>query len=73
MVKVGINGNDHYRDRVRCYLFPNVEENENRIISRNGDVSWPQRSSGLTPLNYFLWRAVDENILIESTEWAAAI
>jgi len=25
------------------------------IISRGGDVNWPQRSCNLTPLDFFLW------------------
>jgi len=29
-----------------------------RIISQNADVNWPPRSCELTPLGYFLWRAV---------------
>ena len=30
-------------------LFPN------RVVSRNGDISWPPRSPDLTPCDYFLW------------------
>ena len=33
---------------------------ENRIISRNSDDNWPPRSCDLTPLDYFLWRAVKD-------------
>jgi len=27
---------------------------------QNGDVNWPPRSRDLTPLDYFLWRAVKD-------------
>ncbi|KOC60088.1 hypothetical protein WH47_09086 [Habropoda laboriosa] len=26
-----------------------------RVISRGGDINWPQISCDLTPLNFFLW------------------
>ena len=35
---------------------------ENRIMSRNFDVSWPPRSCDLTPLDYFLWGAVKNKL-----------
>lgn len=31
------------------------ERFEGMVISRRGDVNWPQRSCDLTPLNFFLW------------------
>ena len=31
---------------------------EDRIVSRRADVVWPPQSCDLTPLDYYLWRAV---------------
>ena len=33
---------------------------EDRIISRRADVGWPPRSCDLTPLDYYLWVAVND-------------
>ena len=33
---------------------------EDRIISRRADVLWPPRSCNLTPLDYYLWGAVED-------------
>ncbi|GFY26803.1 transposable element Tc3 transposase [Trichonephila clavipes] len=33
-----------------------------RLISRFGPVNWPPRSCDLTPLDYFLWVYVKENV-----------
>ena len=35
---------------------------EDRIISRRADVVWPPRSCDLTPLAYYLWGAVKDNV-----------
>ena len=37
---------------------------ENRIISRRADVVWPPRSCDLTPLDYYLWRVVNDKFTI---------
>ena len=39
---------------VLCPLF------EDRINSRRADVDWPPRSCDLTPLDYYLWGAVED-------------
>ena len=33
---------------------------EDRIISRRANVVWPHRSCDLTPLDYYLWSAVND-------------
>ena len=33
---------------------------EDRIIRRRADVVWPPRSCNLTPLGYYLWRAIKD-------------
>jgi hypothetical protein len=33
-----------------------------RVISRGGDISWPPRSCDLTPLDYFLWGFLKDNV-----------
>ena len=33
---------------------------KDRIFSRTADVVWPPRSCDLTPLNYYLWCAVED-------------
>jgi len=42
----------HYTRHVREYLN---ESFPNRWLGRGGPVSWPPRSSDLTPLDYYLW------------------
>ena len=42
----------HYTQHVREYLN---ESFPNRWLGRGGPVSWPPRSSDLTPLDYYLW------------------
>lgn len=32
------------------------------VISRNGDVNWPERSCDLTPVDYFLWGYLKDQI-----------
>ena len=41
---------------------------KNRIISRNSDVNWPHRSCDLTPLDYFLWGAVQDKCYANHAE-----
>ena len=45
----------------------------NRIISRHSDVNWPIRSCGLTPLDYFLWRAVKDKCYANHPETIEAL
>ena len=40
----------------------------NRIISRNGDVTWPPRSCDLTPLDYYVWGAVKDKCYANNPE-----
>ena len=46
---------------------------ENRIISRNFNVNWPPRSCALTPLDYFLWRAVKDKCYANHPETIEAL
>lgn len=49
----------HFGRRVRQYLnevFPN------KWIGRGGPVEWPPRSPDLSPLDYFLWGYLKENV-----------
>ena len=41
---------------------------EDHIISRRADVVWPPRSCDLTPLDYYLWRAVKDKCYAEKPE-----
>lgn len=45
----------------------------NRIISRNSDVVWPSRSCDLTPLDYYLWRAVKDQCYINKPQTIEAL
>ena len=46
---------------------------ENRIISRNSDVSCPPQSSDLTPLDYFLWGTVKDKCYANHPETIEAL
>ena len=46
---------------------------ENRIIIRNSNVNWPPRSCDLTPLDYFLWRAVKDKCYANYPETIEAL
>ena len=46
---------------------------ENRIISPNSDVNWPPRSYDLTPLDYFLWGAVEDKCYTNHPEMIEAL
>ena len=39
-----------------------------RVISRNGQVSWPHRSYDLTPLDYILWSYL-KSMVYASEDW----
>ena len=41
---------------------------EDRIISHRSDVVWPSRSCDLTPLDYYLWRAVKDKCYADKPE-----
>ena len=41
---------------------------DDRIISRNGEVSWPPRSCDLTPLDYFLWGYLKSKVYINNPQ-----
>lgn len=49
----------HYSREVREYLSNTFE---NRWIGRGGHVAWPPRSPDLTPLDYFLWGALKQEV-----------
>ena len=46
---------------------------EYRIISRRGDVVWPPRSCGLSPLDYCLWDAVKDKCYADKPETIDAL
>jgi hypothetical protein len=49
----------HWQRKVRAYLdktFPR------RWVGRNGEIEWPPRSPDLTPLDYYLWSYVKEQV-----------
>lgn len=37
-----------------------------RLVSRFDDIHWPSRSPDLTPLDYFLWDYLKENLYVET-------
>ena len=39
---------------------------EDRIISRRAVVVWPPRSCNMTPLGYYLWRAVKDKCYVDN-------
>ena len=41
---------------------------EDRIINNRSDVVWPPRSCDLTPLDYYLWRAVKYKCYTDKSE-----
>ena len=41
---------------------------EDRIISRRADIVWPPRSCDLTPLDYYLWRAIKHKCYADKPE-----
>lgn len=51
----------HFARAVREYLNTNHEA----WIGRGGTVAWPARSPDLTPLDYFLWRAMKQKGLFQ--------
>ena len=46
---------------------------KDRIISRRADVVWPVRSCDLTPLDYYLWRAVKDKCYADKPETIDAL
>ena len=46
---------------------------EDRIINRKADVVWPPRSCDLTPLDYYLWRAVKDKCYADKPETIDAL
>ena len=46
---------------------------EDRISSRKADVVWPPRSSDLTPLDYYLWGAVEHKCYTDKPETIDAL
>ena len=46
---------------------------EDCIISRKADVDWPPRSCDLTPLVYYLWRAVKDKPYADKPEITGAL
>ena len=46
---------------------------EYQITSRNSDVNWPLQSCDLTPLDYFLWRAVKDECYANLPETIEAL
>ena len=46
---------------------------EDRIISRRADVVWPPRSCNLTPLDYYLWCAVNDKCYTDKPETIDAL
>ena len=46
---------------------------KNRIISRNSDINWPPWSCDLTPMDYFLWGAVEDKCYANHPETIEAI
>ena len=80
-VAITVNG-ERYHATLNEFLFPKIEEDdmddiwsifENRVISRNSDVNWPPRSCDLTPLDYFLWRAVKDKCYVNHLETTEAL
>ena len=39
-----------------------------RVISRNGDYNWPPRSCDLTPLDFFLWDYVKDEVYTDAAQ-----
>lgn len=52
----------HYHHQVRQYLDNWMG---NRWIGRRGPVAWPARSPDLTPLDFFLWGYVKQEVYKE--------
>lgn len=44
------------------------ERFQNRIILRRGNISWPPKSSDLTPLCFFLWGLLEENVYADNND-----
>ncbi|KZC04047.1 hypothetical protein WN55_03832, partial [Dufourea novaeangliae] len=44
-----------------------------RIISRNSAVNWPPRSCDLTPLDYFLWGYVKDQVNADNPQSIEAL
>lgn len=53
----------HYCQTVREFLS---EWKENRWIGRGGPIAWPPRSPDLTPLDFYLWGYVKEQVFEEA-------
>ncbi|CAH1967458.1 unnamed protein product [Acanthoscelides obtectus] len=49
----------HYHNRVRNYLDT---WSNNRWIGRDGPISWPPRSPDMTPMDFFLWSYVKQEV-----------
>ena len=45
----------------------------NRISRRNSDVNWRPRSCDLTPLDYFLWGAVEDKCYVNQPQTIEAL
>ena len=41
---------------------------EDRIINRRANVVWPPRNCDLTPLDYYLWGAVEDKCYVDKPE-----
>ena len=55
----------HFRITVRAYLEENFGE---RWIGRGGPTSWPPRSPDLTPLNFYAWGYMKDNVYQEKIQ-----
>ena len=46
---------------------------EDCIISHRADVVWPSRSCDLTPLDYYLWGAIEDKCYADKSETIDAL
>jgi hypothetical protein len=51
----------HFHSEVRSYLDEHLC---NSWIRCGGHMEWPPRSSGLTPMDFFLWDFVKDNVSV---------
>ena len=49
----------NYKNEVRHYLNENLS---NRWIGRRGSIEWPARPPDLTPLDFFFWGVMKNNV-----------
>ncbi|XP_015437903.1 PREDICTED: uncharacterized protein LOC107193042 [Dufourea novaeangliae] len=49
----------HFATNVRAYLDNTFQD---RCIGRGGPVAWPPRSPDMTPLNFFLWGYLNNEV-----------